>query len=83
MPDPKPFPSQQRQSGPGNIPEPLLQADTFARSASNLATGGLANNAEAAMDALVDRSPEDWLAHYKAALQGQLAPRCAARRHGA
>jgi hypothetical protein len=35
------------------------------------------------MDALFDRSPEDWLAHYKAALQGQLAPRCAARRHGA
>jgi hypothetical protein len=73
MPNPNRSGSQNGQLPNYGIPEPLLQADTFARSASNLVTGGLANNAEAAMDALFDRSPGDWLAHYKAALKGQLA----------
>jgi hypothetical protein len=73
MPDSNPSISQQRQSSSGGVPEPLLQADTFVRSASNLATGGLADDAEAAMDASFDRSPGDWLARYKAALQNQLA----------
>lgn len=73
MPNPNPSISRQRQPQASGIPEPLLQADTFVRTASNLATGGLANNAEAAMDALFDRSPGDWLTHYKAALQDQLA----------
>jgi len=73
MPNPNPTTSQQRQTPQGGIPEPLLQADTFVRSASNLATGGLANNAEAAMDALFMRSPGEWLTHYKAALKDQMA----------
>jgi hypothetical protein len=72
MPNPNPSTSQ-RQTPQAGIPEPLLQADTFVRSASNLGTGGLANNAEAAMDALFMRSPGDWLTHYKAALKDQMA----------
>jgi hypothetical protein len=71
MPNPNPSTSQ-RQPLSG-IPEPLLQADTFQRSAANLATGGWSDNIAAAMDAWFDRSPGDWLTHYKAALQKQLA----------
>jgi len=73
MPNPNPSASQPQKSPGSGVPDPVLQADTFVRSASNLATGGMANNAEAAMDALFDRSPGDWYAHYKAALQNQLA----------
>jgi hypothetical protein len=54
------------------IKEAALQADTVARSATNLATFGYADKAAAALDALFDRSPGDWLAHYRAGLQNQL-----------
>lgn len=73
MPKPNPSASQPRQPPAGAIPEPLLQADTLVRSASNFYTGGLANNVEAAGAAFVDHSPGGWLTHYNAALQEQLA----------
>jgi hypothetical protein len=71
---PNPNPSTQPQQFPaGGFLEPLLQADTAARSAVNLLTGGWANNIESANAALFDRSPGDWLTHYKAQLQSHLA----------
>lgn len=73
MPDSDSASPNAPQSLGDKIKEGLLQADTVARSASNIMTGGLADNADAAWAALFDKSPGDWLAHYKAALQDQQA----------
>ena len=73
MPDPRTFTSRQDQSFGDKAWEAALQADTAVRSASNLVTSGWANDVEAATAALFDHSPGDWLTHYKAALQDQLA----------
>lgn len=73
MPNPNPSTSPQRQPPPSGIPEQVLQADTFQRSAANFATGGASNIAAAAADALFDRNAGDWLTHYKAGLQNQLS----------
>jgi hypothetical protein len=58
---------------PDRVKAAGLQADTAVRSAANLVTFGLADKAEAAADALFDHSPGDWLQHYKAALNDQVA----------
>lgn len=55
------------------LKEAGLQADTFVRNAANVATFGLADKAEAAADALFDHTPGDWLQHYKASLNDQVA----------
>lgn len=73
MPDSDPSNPKTSPSFGDKIREAIMQADTVARSAANIATGGLADDAEAAWDAFFDQSPGDWLARYKAALQNQLA----------
>jgi hypothetical protein len=73
MPNPNSSNSQSGQSFGEKALEAALQVDTLARSASNLLTGGWANNIESANAALFDRSPGDWETHYKAQLQNHLA----------
>jgi hypothetical protein len=73
VPDPNSSNSQTGQSFGDKALEAANQVDTVARSASNLLTGGWANNVESANAALFDRSPGDWQAHYTAQLQNHLA----------
>lgn len=80
MPDPNPS-NPQPAPATGNsqgsfldgLKEAGLQADTVVRNAANVVSGGWADKAEAAGDALFDQSPGDWLDHYRAALKDQVA----------